>query len=100
MVPNPQPVTVRRLQLTLKRPMLSLYGWLKPTVVIDGRGYPGQWGTGTWQVPSEGATVVGVYLYNRLWKFGQAEYRLDPGQPAVLEYRPHALWPGNLRPPR
>nr|WP_182516037.1 hypothetical protein [Curtobacterium pusillum] len=44
----------------------------RPTVTIDGVGHPAQWGTGTWAVPDDGAAVIGVYLYNRAWRFGAA----------------------------
>lgn len=99
-MPSRQPVTVRRLELTLKKPLLSVYGWLKPTVVIGGRGHPGQWGTGTWQIPADEVAIIRIYIFNRLWKFAHAEYRLTAEQPAVLEYTPHALWRGSIRPPR
>ncbi len=90
-------VQSRRFELTLRRPWL---GWTsKPTVVLDGRGQPAQWGTGTWQISAEGPTVVGVFLFNRLWKFGVAELILEGGQPAALVYS--APWlpflPGSLR---
>lgn len=99
-MPTRQAATVRRLELTLKKPLLSVYGRLKPTVVIGGRGYPGQWGTGTWQIPADQPTLLSIYLFNRLWRFGQAEYRLAPDEPAALEYTPHALSRGRIRPTR
>ena len=90
-------VQPRRFELTLRKPWL---GWTpKPTVVLDGRGQPAQWGTGTWQISAEGPTVVRVFLFNRLWKFGAAEFILDAEQPAALVYS--APWlpflPGKLR---
>lgn len=86
-----------RLELTLRKPW---FGWFpKPTVVVDGRGQPAQWGTGTWQVSTEGPTTVKVFLFNRLWKFGGADFVLGTEQPAVLVYS--APWlpflPGKLR---
>ncbi|GHD48594.1 hypothetical protein D9V29_09580 [Mycetocola manganoxydans] len=85
-----------RLEFTLTKPPV---GWFpKPTVVFGGRGQPAQWGTGTWQVPSGESTVVSVFLFNRLWKFGYAEITLEPGSPVALRYR--APWlpvgPGKL----
>lgn len=89
-------MTATRLQLTLRKPWL---GWFpKPTVVVGGRGQPAQWGTGTWQIPVDRGTI-GVYLYNRLWKFGAAEYSLDGDVPTLLVYT--APWlpflPGRLK---
>lgn len=86
----------RRLELTLHRPAL---GWFpKPTVIFDGRGQPAQWGTGTWQVPSDRPTEVTVFLFNRLWKFGQASVVVAPGDQAALHYRAPVLFfgPGRL----
>jgi hypothetical protein len=71
-----------RIELTLSRPPL---GWFpKPTVVVGGRGQPAQWGVGTWQI-DEGATI-GVYLFNRLWRFGEASQEIEAGSTA-LRYR-------------
>lgn len=73
-----------RLELTLRKPWFGAV--LRPTVVFNGRGQPAQWGTGTWQVSAEAPTEVSVFLYNRLWKFGQAEVLLAPGAPVPLTY--------------
>lgn len=73
-----------RLELTLRKPWFGAF--LKPTVVFNGRGQPAQWGTGTWQVSKDTPTEVSVFLYNRLWKFGEAEILLDPGAPTPLTY--------------
>lgn len=80
----------RRIELTLRKPWFALYAGIRPTLVIKGRGQPTQWGIGTWQVPS-GTTVLGVFLFNRLWRFGQAEFTLEPGDMSALEYRAPAL---------
>ena len=64
-------------------------GWFaRPTVVIDGAGQPAQWGSGTWQLPVDGRMQVGVYLYNRLWRFGSAEVTVEASDPVRLTYRP------------
>ena len=81
----------RRIELTLHRPWFALYARIKPTLVMEGRGQPAQWGLGTWQVPSDQSVVVGVYLYNRLWRFGQAEFVLEPHHTPALVYRAPAL---------
>ncbi|GAA3337723.1 hypothetical protein GCM10017714_05950 [Curtobacterium pusillum] len=58
------------MELRITRPMLTWFA--RPTVTIDGVGHPAQWGTGTWAVPDDGGAVIGVYLYNRAWRFGAA----------------------------
>lgn len=65
-----------RFELVLVRPRVSLNPGVRPTVVLSGRGQPAQWGTGTWQRPV-GDTSIAVYLYNRLWRYGVAEARID-----------------------
>lgn len=72
------------MSLSLRKPWL---GWFpKPTVVINGRGHPAQWGTGTWQISSGEPTTVRVLLFNRLWTYGTAEFVLATEQPAALVY--------------
>ncbi|MGO2540629.1 MAG: hypothetical protein ACTH8J_05740, partial [Specibacter sp.] len=62
------PHATHRFELTLRKPWL---GWFpKPTVVIDGTAQPTQWGTRNWKVA--GDVEVSIFLYNRLWKFGEA----------------------------
>ena len=75
----------------MHRPWFALYAGIRPTLVISGRGQPTQWGRGTWQVPTDEAVTVGVYLYNRLWRFGQSELTLDPHHAPALTYRAPAL---------
>lgn len=91
-------MTTRRIELTMHRPRFALYAGIRPTLVIGGRGQPTQWGPGTWQVPSDKSVTIGVYLYNRVWRFGQAELVLDPEDASALEYRAPALpfLPGRL----
>lgn len=66
----PSGTTKRRVELEITRPPLTWFA--RPTVTIDGVGHPAQWGTGTWAVPDDGGTEIGVYLYNRVWRFGLA----------------------------
>ena len=82
---------VRRIELTLRKPWYALYWGIRPTLVIGERGQPAQWGIGTWQVPADRRGVVGVFLFNRVWRFGQAEFSLDPHHPPALVYRAPAL---------
>ena len=81
----------RRIELTLHKPWFALYAGIKPTLVIDGRGQPTQWGLGTWQVPADRTVTLGVFLFNRLWRFGQAEFTLEPDDPPAVVYRAPAL---------
>jgi len=90
-VTETDPKPTRRIELTLHRPWFALYWGIKPTLVVGGRGQPAQWGVGTWQVPADETVTVGVYLFNRVWRFGQAEVALEPQQAPALEYRAPAL---------
>lgn len=67
--------------------------WSRPTVVVDGRGQPAQWGTGTWAVPAEGGAAIAVYLYNRAWRHGAARLPVPAAAAGtdVVEYRVGAL---------
>lgn len=85
-----EPAT-RRIDLVLHRPRLALYFGIRPTLVIAGRGQPVQWGRGTWQVPADQTVVIGVFLFTRMWRFGQAEVALEPGQRPALSYRAPAF---------
>lgn len=83
--------STRRIELTLHKPWFALYGGIRPTLVIAGLGHPAQWGIGTWQVPADENVTIGVYLFNRMWRFGRAEIRLAPTDPPGLRYRAPAL---------
>ncbi|WP_165068034.1 hypothetical protein [Marisediminicola senii] len=91
-----------RLRLTLRKPRIALWWNVRPTVVIDGLGHPAQWGTGTWQVTRDrtgaAGASIGVYLFNRVWRFGAAQLDLD-GYPEDVEYVAPVLpfLPGRLR---
>ena len=80
-----------RLELTMHRPWFALYVGVRPTLVIAGRGQPTQWGLGTWQVPSEEEVTLGVYLFNRVWRFGEADITFHSDAASALEYRAPAL---------
>lgn len=81
----------RRIELTMHRPWFALYAGIRPTLVLGGRGQPTQWGVGTWQVAAGETVVLGVYLFNRVWRFGTAEFELDAEHSPALEYRAPAL---------
>ncbi|KQZ10779.1 hypothetical protein ASD23_01025 [Agromyces sp. Root1464] len=95
---EPAPAT-RRIELTLRKPWFALYSRVRPTLVIGGLGQPAQWGIGTWQLPADETAVIGVYLFNRMWRFGRAEFALEPHHAPALEYRAPALpfLPGRIR---
>lgn len=95
MTQNPE--TPRRFELTLRKPWL---GWFpKPTVVVNGMAQPTQWGTRNWKVPGDGDVTVGIFLFNRMWKFGEAEFVVEPGNSGPFVYS--APWlpflPGSVR---
>ncbi len=81
----------RRIELTLRRPWFRLYAGIRPTLVIRGHGQPTQWGHGTWQVPADESVTLGVFLFNRVWRFGQAEIAIEPGITATISYRAPVL---------
>lgn len=81
----------RRIELIMHKPWFALYAGVRPTLVIAGRGQPTQWGLGTWQVPTDEPVTLGVFLFNRLWRFGEAEITIPPGHESSLEYRAPAL---------
>lgn len=77
--------TPRRCELTLRKPWL---GWFpKPTVVLNGTAQPAQWGTRAWKVPGDGAVTVNIYLFNRMWKFGEATLVVPSDESGPLTYR-------------
>lgn len=80
-------MNVRRIELTMRKPRFALYAGIRPTLIIGGNGQPTQWGLGTWQVPADDTVTIGVFLFNRLWRFGQAEFTLEPDDASALEYR-------------
>lgn len=88
---NTDDKNTRRIELTLHKPWFALYAGIRPTLVIEGRGQPTQWGLGTWQVASDQTVMLGVFLFNRMWRFGQAEFALKPGDAPALRYRAPAL---------
>lgn len=88
--PHIEPRATRRVELTLHKPWFALYAGVRPTLVIDGRGQPVQWGVGTWQLPADAPSTLAVYLFNRVWRFGRAEVTVMPEHPAIL-YRAPAL---------
>lgn len=90
--------TTRRFELTLHKPWL---GWFpKPTVVVDGVAQPTQWGTRNWKVPGAETVTVSIFLFNRIWKFGEADFTVEAGSAGSWRYS--APWlpflPGKLRP--
>lgn len=84
-------MNARRIELTMRRPRLALYAWVKPTLVLGERGQPTQWGLGTWQIPADRSVTIGVFLFNRIWHFGQAEITLDADDTTAWEYRAPVL---------
>jgi hypothetical protein len=81
----------RRIDVTLRKPWFALYARIRPTIVIEGRGQPAQWGSGTWQLPADETVTVGVFLFTRVWRFGHAQIALEPRHSPSLEYRAPAV---------
>lgn len=91
----------RRIELHLHKPWYALYAGVRPTLVLGGRGQPTQWGPGTWQVPATAPTEIGIFLFNRMWRFGQAQLTLDPAHEHLIYRAPMLPFlPGSLRPAR
>ena len=87
--PQSSGTTRRRVTLTIPRPRWT---WgARPTVTLDGVGHPAQWGTGTWAVSEDGSTELGVYLYNRVRRWGAARTTVRPGTAVALTYRAPVL---------
>jgi hypothetical protein len=91
---QPSGTTKRRVELEITRPPLTWFA--RPTVTIDGVGHPAQWGTGSWAVPDDGGTEIGVFLYNRVWRFGAAT-RTVTAADVSLVYRAGSLPVGSGR---
>ena len=88
----------RRVSIDLRRWPLGIYFGLKPTIVIEGRAQPTQWGVGTWQLPADRDAEIAVFLYQAGMTWGRAAITLRPDDAPALEYR--APWlrfrPGRL----
>ncbi|WP_224763623.1 hypothetical protein [Salinibacterium sp. ZJ70] len=83
---EPEPASARRITLNLTRgPLHATFG-VRPTVVIDGRTEPSQWGVGTWQVPDDRPVEVTVFLFSRGLRFGRRTALLHP-EHSRLDYR-------------
>ena len=88
---TPSTPTTRRVTITLRKWPFVLYFGLRPTIVIEGRGQPTQWGTGTWQLPADRDATVEVFLHRAGFTYGRATFVLDPSGEPSIEYRAPAL---------
>ena len=77
----------RRVTIDLRRPLFAPYFGLRPTIVIEGRAQPTQWGVGTWQLPADGETEVSVYLFRWGVTSGRASRILTSTDAPTLRYR-------------
>jgi len=77
----------RRVSIDLRKWPLAPYFGLRPTIVIEGRAQPTQWGAGTWQLPADRDTEVRVFLYRFGVTSGRASHTLRPTDAAALRYR-------------
>lgn len=91
------PSATRRVSIDLRGGALGLIG-IRPTIVIEGRAQPTQWGVGTWQLPADSDSEVRVFLYRFGVTWGRASATLRPADAPALRYR--APWlpflPGKL----
>ena len=85
----------RRVSIDLRKWPLAPYFGLRPTIVIEGRAQPTQWGVGTWQLPADSDTEVRVFLYRFGVTSGRASVTLKPTDAPALRYR--APWLPFLR---
>jgi len=88
------PAPTRRVAIDLRGGALGLVG-IRPTIVIEGRAQPSQWGVGTWQLPADRDTEVRVFLYRFGVTSGRASVTLRPTDAPALRYR--APWLPFLR---
>ncbi|MEH3088903.1 MAG: hypothetical protein PGN24_04610 [Microbacterium arborescens] len=82
----------RRLELVLRRPALHLLPGVRPTVVVGGRGQPAQWGVGTWMIPAGADVEIAVYVFNRIWRFGEATVVIGPKDVRAAYRAPALPW--------
>ena len=87
--------STRRVTVDLHRPVLAPYFGLRPTIVIEGRAQPTQWGVGTWQLPADRDSEVAVFLYRFGVTSGRASVTLRRTDAPSLVYR--APWLPFLR---
>lgn len=95
---NPATNEMLRFELTLHK---RWPGWVpKPTVVINGEAQPTQWGTRNWKVPGTEPVSVTIFLFNRLWKFGEVQFTVvrDEGQRSTYVAPWLPFGPGKIRP--
>ncbi len=86
-----EPLADRRVTVDLRRRAISLWGGVRPTLVLAGVAQPTQWGRGTWLIPADVPVTIGVYLFVRGWRFGDAQIVVAPSDTGVLVYRAPAL---------
>jgi hypothetical protein len=79
--------SMRRVTVVLERWPVGLALGVRPTIVIEGRSQPTQWGEGTWLLPADRATTVGVFLHVRGVIWGRASRELLPTDEPQLHYR-------------
>jgi len=76
----------KRISIDLRRWPLRLTFGVRPTIVIDGRTEPAQWGVGTWLVPADRPVQVSVFMFVVGIRFGEATGTLGT-MDARLTYR-------------
>ena len=78
----------RRLTIDLRRwPLRATFG-VRPTVVVDDRTEPAQWGVGTWQVAADRPVEVAVFMFVAGIRFGVASYAVRADDDRVVYRAP------------
>jgi len=75
----------RRLAVDLRPWPLRVTFGVRPSIVVDGRTEPAQWGVGTWQVAADRPVEVTVFMFAAGIRFGAASYSVSPTE-ARIEY--------------
>ena len=79
--------STRRVSIDLRAlQLLRLFG-LRPTIVVEGRAQPTQWGVGTWQLPADRDTEIRVFLFRFGVSWGLAVTVLKQADAPALVYR-------------
>ena len=91
---------LRTLTLTTTKRAGGEYRMKTLAIAIDQVPQSARWGTGTWQVAADRAVMITVCIFDRARRLGFAEYLLQPGAIADLEYMAPALYdaPGAIGP--
>ena len=91
---------LRTLTLTTTKRGGGEYRMKTLALAIDHVPQTARWGTGSWQVPADRPVTITVCMFDKQRRLGFAEYVLQPGARADLEYKAPAFYdaPGAIGP--